>query len=189
VRPPLRAALWLAALGLLLVPLPERGAARRDAPVLVRLLGPIATVAASAQWVRVDLAIRAGREGLALARARTALALDPGASEGWIFLTRHLALELASPTRESDPEVRAAWLRAADELARLGEEHAREPGELALWRGLFLYTAATLDPDTRWPGGRRALLGEAERAFARAEELGVAAAAGFRRAAAEEGES
>lgn len=151
----------------------------------VRLLGPIASLAASAQWVRVDLAFRAGRTELALARAEQALALDPGSPELWNALAWVQAFVLASPEREPDPGLRLAWLRSGLATAAEGEARSREGAELALLQGLILVKAALLDPDLPWPGGPKGMWAEAARHFERAQRLGHRAAPELRRAALE----
>jgi hypothetical protein len=136
-----------------------------------RLLGPVAGLAANVQWVRVNDAFRAGRPELALARAESALALDPGSTEGWRFLCSSLAFDLASANREPDAGVRVKWLRAALALAARGEERARDPGALALWQGLLRASLAE-SGDPPWPEGARALWGQAARDFERSAEAG-----------------
>ena len=137
-----------------------------------RLLGPISSLAASAQWVRVDHAFRAGRPALAFARAERALALDPASPEGWSFLAWQQASFLASEVRESDPARRLAWIRASLATAARGEAQSRDPAELALLQAVILVKVATLDPDIGWPGGLRALWEEAATHFERAHRLG-----------------
>jgi hypothetical protein len=141
--------------------------------LLRRLLGPVASLAASAQWVRADLAFREGREELGFARAQTALLLDPGAAEGWNFLAWHQGYDLASPEREPDPSRRLAWLRAGMETAARGERVAREPADLALLQGLMLAKTAAIDPRLAWPGGERGMWRDAAEHFERAGSLGA----------------
>ena len=144
---------------------------QRPTTGIQRLFGPVASAAASVQWIRVDAAIRAGRPDLALARAETALTLDPGATGGWKLLAGHLAFDRASAERERDPLRRLAWVRAGLELARRGERTARDPAELAWWQGLLLAMHADLD-DLPWPGGAGALWRGAIEDFERAARLG-----------------
>ena len=157
---------------------------RAPHPVTERLLGPYAGLAADVQWVRVHDAIRRGRGELVLARADVALALAPSATGGWLFLARHLAFDRASVEREPDPARRLAWVEAALDLARRGEEVAAEPAELAAWQGLVRVKEAD-EGDLQWPGGARALLEAAVLDFERAADLGhrdgEALAAGARR--------
>lgn len=173
-----RLALGLLAAGLLLAPLLAPRAGRRDpgpeAGPLVRLLGPVARLAASVQWVRVEEARAAGEHELAFARAETALALDPGATAGWLSLARYQGLYLASATRQPDPGLRRQWLVEAVATTRRGEELARAPAELAVLRALLLLEHAQREPPTPWPGGAAALWAEAALAFERAAELGHA---------------
>ena len=143
------------------------------APLGERLLGPIASLAASVQWVRFDLALRDGRFERAYARADAALALDPVSPEGWLTLGRHLVTYRASPENEPDPARRAAWIRAGLEVLAEGERESNAPGELALAQGVFLafYVAAIAGEAPReldWPGGERGALEEAREAFGRA---------------------
>lgn len=138
----------------------------------VRLLGPIASAAASVQWVRVHAALREGRTDLALARGATALELDPGATSGWLMLAAHMAFERASPEREPSAQRRLTWVRAALELAARGEARARDPARIALWQGLLLSKLAREDEPLDWPGGARGMWLAAAEHFERASALG-----------------
>jgi hypothetical protein len=148
--------------------LPER----RSSSIAVRLLGPLARPLARVWRVRAHEAMLAGRTDLALARGGWALELDPGDTQGWSGLAWHLALERGAILREPSPQRRVAWLRAGLELARRGEASAREPGELALLRGLMLGQVAQEDAPPPWPDGVPGLWSAAAEAFARAAELG-----------------
>ena len=117
---------------------------RRSSSVAVRLLGPLARPLARVGQVRARTAMLAGRTDLALARASA-------------------ARSCASPRRS------AAWPGCA--LGH-GQASAREPGELALLRGLMLGQVAQEDAPPPWPGGVPALWSAAAEAFARAAELG-----------------
>jgi len=139
----------------------------------LRLLGPLSSAAASVQWVRVRSAMRAGRTDLALARSHVALALDPGATSGWLLIASHLAFDRASAEREPRPERRLAWTRAALQLAELGERSARDPARLALWQGLVLSKLAQEEAPPPWEGGPHALWLEAAGHFERAAALGA----------------
>lgn len=176
---------WIAVAALALVPVwtsPPAAEQRPGAPI-ARLLGPIGSLAASAQWVRVSQAMRAGRGDVVLARAELALALDPESTEAWTFYSRHLALDRASRTREPDPARRAAWLRVAIDVIERGEERASHPEELAFWAGLILGQFAEVDPELPWRGGRRGLWEDAAAAFERAAERGHPEGAEFAAAA------
>lgn len=129
----------------------EDGARPAEHSVARRLLGPFASLAARGQWVRVHGAMLSNREDLVFQRAETAFELDPGATEGWIFLARHLFFDRASLAREPDPARRAAWMQSAIEIAERGEARAREPEQLALWLGLARVRMAT-DEHLAWPG-------------------------------------
>jgi hypothetical protein len=186
VRAPARTFFWgsvLVACGI--AAFVTREPAPPGSSLTMRLAGPLAGPLAAAQWVRVDLAIRAGRTELALARAETAFELNPTSTSGWYFLSRHLGLDLASPEREPDAEVRRRWVRAALAVAARGEARAENPAELAFWQGLLLARTGEVDPQIGWEGGADALWTEAAEHFERAERLGhpdgAAAAAQARR--------
>jgi hypothetical protein len=147
-------------------------AGERAGSLPLRLLGPIASAAASAQWVRVQSALRDGRTDLALARGQTALELDPGATSGWLMLAAHMAFERASGEREPSAARRLAWVRAALVLAAKGERHARDPQRIALWQGLVLSKLAREDEPLDWPGGVRSMWLAAAEHFERAGALG-----------------
>lgn len=170
-------ALALVATGLALV-LHGASGAPPGSSLTMRLAGPLAGPLAAAQWVRVDLAIRAGRTDLALARAETAFTLNPTSTSGWFFLSRHLAFDLASPAREPDAAVRRRWVRAALAVAARGEASADEPAELAFWQGLVLTRTAEVDPELGWEGGVVGLWSEAAEQFERAARAGHPDAAG-----------
>lgn len=159
---------WVAVLGLLSVPVacPPRDLPQREPSFALRLLGPVASLAATLQWARVDVAIRDGRTDLAVARAETALAIDPTLTSGWVLLARYFAFELGSADRQPNPAQRLAWLQAALAVLERGEATARDPGELCVWGGLLLALAAT-DAELPWPGGARAIWIEAAERFDR----------------------
>jgi hypothetical protein len=174
----------LAASGLLFaVPLlwPPRDTAPIEPSLALRLLGPVANWAAAAQWVRVDAAIRSGRTDVALRRAETALAIDPRASSGWIFLARHLAFDLASVEREPAATRRSMWVRTALAVLERGEATADDRAELVFWQGLF-------DDEMTWSGGRAGLWLDAAARFERAASLGHPFAAELARRAHAEAE-
>ena len=163
---------------------PGRASDERPRGPAQRLLGPISSLAASAQWVRVDLAFRAGRPELGFARAERALALDPASPEGWSFLARQQAFSLASVEREPDPRRRRSWIRAGLETAARGEALSRDPAGLARLQGEILVKVVWLDPDVGWPGGVDALWLEAVGHFRRAQRLGDPIAGVYLEAAA-----
>lgn len=100
------------------------------------LLGPIASLAASIEWVRFDTALSRGRTDLAYERAEHALELDPASTDGWAFFASHLVFDRGSAEVEHDPQRRWEWIRAGLEVLEHGEETAREPARLVLYRGL-----------------------------------------------------
>ncbi|MEO6708797.1 MAG: hypothetical protein ABI054_04750, partial [Planctomycetota bacterium] len=173
--------IWIAAAvaagGLCFVPLPDARQGARPNSLAVRLLGPISSLAASAQWLRADLALQHGRVELFLARARTALQLAPEDVEGWKYLARHQAMTLGSPEREPDPQRRLAWIRAGLATAAEGEALASNPGELAYTAGLIMLKVARLDAALPWPGGIAAVWEAAAEHFERAGKLGFDAEA------------
>ncbi len=151
------------------------GPAPRDPRALApRLLGPVASLAASVQWVRFDVTVQEGQFESAYAIAERALTLDPRAPQGWMHLASHLAYFRASAENEPQPERRRQWIAAALELLQRGAGQTSEPAELAFMRGLVLYTVAQIDAEQGlgWPGGRSAALSAAIQAFQNAGDLG-----------------
>ena len=159
-----------------LTQLPQRAA---PATFTGRLLGPVASLAAGWEWVRVRQALEEGRPGIAYARADRALALDPRSTGAWSFLASHYAHDRASPEAEPEPELRTGWVRAALRLLERGELSAREPAELALHRGLILVHVGDFRGEIPWEGGRAGAWQEADSAFERAIELDPGGAAGW----------
>ncbi|MCK6446625.1 MAG: hypothetical protein L6Q99_09560 [Planctomycetes bacterium] len=139
---------WFAGLGLALALYVASVMQTRkpEGSLLVALLGPVATFAAELEWVRFDLALRAGDVELAYARAETALWIDPGATMGWNTYAAHLAFDRAAPEREPDAARRGAWFDAALAVLARGEASARQPAELALFAGLLRLDAWDHDP-------------------------------------------
>lgn len=173
-----RAILWCASIALVAAPcaLPRPDA---GASALERVLGPLAGIAASVEWVRADAALRRERFELAYARAEHALALSPSAPDGWLFLARHFAHQRASLERERDATVRRQWVQAAFDVLARGERRAGAGGALAFERGLLLFGFAKIaelpdvpEAERPWPGNARAIYSQAARAFDRAAELG-----------------
>jgi hypothetical protein len=173
-----RWARWLgwALICLMLVLLPQRATSTTFA---ARLLGPIASLTAGWQWVRVRQALEEGRPGLAYSRAELALELDPSSTGAWSFLASHYAHDRASPDAEPNAALRTSWVRAALTLLERGEASAREPAELALHRGLLLVHVGDFDGAIPWPGGPGGAWLGADSAFERAIELDPGGAAGW----------
>ncbi len=182
----MRALVWIAALALL-APWPlgdgsPRGldpgnAAPAPRPGFgVRLLGPIASLAASVEWVRYDIALEAGDFPLAYERAERALALDPLSPHGWDMLASHLIFTRGGALLEDDPERRVDWIEAGLEVLRRGTLACRAPATLHMVRGqvLALYVAElAADPSALpWRGGEGAALAEGIAALDQAAALG-----------------
>jgi hypothetical protein len=172
---------WGAALALIATPLWLERRPRERTTLGERLLGPIAGLAASIEWVRADHALRHERWELAYARAEHALALAPRSPEGWKFLARHFAFQRASPEREPDASVRRQWIQAAFDVLERGEQRVRPGGELAFERGRILLDCAEIaalpevaPAERPWPGRASAIYEQAARAFARSEDAGHA---------------
>jgi hypothetical protein len=144
-----------------------------DRGLVERLLGPIAKLAASAEWVRADLALRAGDYPLAYSRAETALDLEPSRTDAWIFLAHHFIFERASLARELDPAERRAWVETGLEVLDRGRRASADPGEILFFRGsVFDYLAAIPDADRPWSGSAAAALLQAADCFDGAAALG-----------------
>ena len=147
-------------------------------PLLRRMLGPVASLAAGVQWVRVDLSIRRGDYARAYARAETALALDPEEPAGWILLGHHLIFERGSIEREPDEEARARWIRAGLATLERGERSARDPGPIYFEHGVALAFQGSLDDaDRAWPRSAAEAWSLAAEAFDAAAARGIPLAA------------
>lgn len=175
-----RAVLWCASLALVAAPCAIQRP-RAGASLTERVLGPVAGLAASWEWVRADAALRRERFELAYTRAERALALAPSSPDGWLFLARHFAFQRANPQREPDARARRQWVQAAFDVLERGERHAAAGGELSFERGLILLEWAEIaelpnvpESERPWPGDARSIYGQAASAFERAAELGHA---------------
>ena len=162
--------LWLggvaAATGLLAASFATSSHGGDDRPALRRVLGPIASLAADVQWIRVDVALRRADYARGYERAETALALDPEDPAGWIFLAHHLLYERASPAREPDRDARARWIRAGIETLERGERASGDPGEVFFEHGVALaFQASLADEDRAWPESAAEAWELAARAF------------------------
>lgn len=153
--------------------------ARPSGPLVERLVGPFASLAASVEWVRSNAALDEGRFEHAYARAERALELDPGAPQGWIFFSHHLIFDRASALNERRADERRRWISSGIDLLRRGESASRDPGEVAFSRGLAWSWVAQIDEATglQWPGGAEAALREAIAALEAADGHGRAGAA------------
>lgn len=155
---------------------------RPEAPrgsLLHRLLGPLATSAASVQWIRANVAWSRGHHADGYALAASAIELAPEAPDFWIGLANHFFHSRASPERESDPETRRLWVEAAFDVLDRGSATAEAHGALSLERGNLLVHLAKYATENvpaqgawPWPGRPSDLLEAAATAFERAAELG-----------------
>jgi hypothetical protein len=157
----------------LLVP-PERPPGPARATSLgQRLIGPVASLVASAQWVRFDAALLAGEAQRAYAIAQRAIELDPGAWQGWFTLGSHLIYDRGAELREAEPSRQRAWIRAGLDVLEEGARRSREPAELDLVRGGSLTQMVALRAERlAWPGGALAAIEEGIEALERARERG-----------------
>ncbi|MFT7679192.1 MAG: hypothetical protein ACI8QC_003192 [Planctomycetota bacterium] len=175
----MRVVLWILALGLLA---PWPGAARQTSASTehglgARLLGPVATLAASAEWVRFDAAVADGEFELAYLRAERALALDPLSPYGWVRLGSHMIFERGGALFEPDPQARVAWMQAGLEVLAEGAERSRARASLLVLRGQilgFFVAELAADPEEPlpWPGGTTAASVAALSDLEEAEALG-----------------
>ena len=151
--------------GLAWIPTPPR--AQRG------LLDPFASFIATIQWSRADAAFDEGQLDLGLARAESALELNPEATAGWSWLASVLVHRFASLEFEPIPATRRAWVEAGLELLSRGEELASEPAELAFHAGLVMAYVASIPGEVlEWPGGPQSAWRDAAEHFERAKELG-----------------
>ena len=145
----------------------------RQASLLERLLGPFASLAASAQWVRADLALREGRFGVFCERAETALELAPSDPQAWIYYAHQLLWERTSLERESARELRESWARAGIELLGRAERECAHPAEIWVYEGGVFAAWAEIPAEERpWTGSARELRTLAIEAFGRARAQG-----------------
>jgi hypothetical protein len=167
-------ALLLAAVIFWSAPADPAPATRMGLPA--RLSAPVASLLASVEWVRFELALLEGEDEVAYAHAEDALRLDASAEEGWILLAQHLAFDRASAAREADRERRRGWIEEALSVLDRGRERVRHPAELDFMRALVLTHVARLVEEgsegPTWPGGARAALEAAAEAFERAFHAG-----------------
>lgn len=153
---------------------PRDGEARAAMGPAQRALGPLASVAASVEWVRFRMALQAGDTASAYAIAESALRLDPRGERGWLELAQHLIFERGSFLENESPEGRRRWIQAGLEVLGRGETLCAAPGELSFSAGLIRsgYLAAIPDEDLGWPGGPEALLEQGRADLVRAVAAG-----------------
>lgn len=140
-----------------------------------RLLGPVASAAASVEWTRYMLALDRGDTARAYGHAARALSLDSRAAAGWLTLADHFVFIRASPLEEPDARVRRRWIREGFAVLRSGERHCATPEVLARYAATLrsAYLAALPEERLEWPGGPGALLDAAQRDLERAAGLGA----------------
>ncbi len=144
-----------------------------------RALGPLASVAASVEWVRFRQALFDGDTTRAYAIAEGALALDPSGEGGWLNYAQHLIFTRGSFAENETPEARRRWIQSGFDLLERGEALCRTPGELAFVAGLIRtgFLASIPDEDLGWPGGPDALLKQGTLDLQRAAAAGRIGAA------------
>lgn len=148
---------------------------RRSMGPVQRLLGPIASAAASVEWARYVGALDDGDVTRAYGHAARALSLDSRATAGWLTLADHFVFIRASPLEEADPDARRRWIREGFAVLRSGEQRAASPGVLARYAATIkaAFLAELPQEGLGWPGGARALLSEARVDLERAAALGA----------------
>ena len=153
---------------------PEDGKTRAAMGPTQRALGPLASVAASIEWVRFREALLDGDTTRAYAIAEGALALDPSGEGGWLDYAHHLIFVRGSFAENETPAGRRQWIQAGLDLLERGEAVCRRPGELAFTAGLIRtgYLASIPDEDLGWPGGPEALLEQGTQDLQRAAAAG-----------------
>ena len=136
----------------------DNAAKGRPADPLGRLMGPFASLLASAEWVRFDLALYEGRPEAAYAHAERALDLDPGAVAGWQYLAHHLIFERGSELEAGSPDERRAWIQAGIERRRKARSTSTPPRTCSSSRP---------SPGPGWPSRTRqgVSIGPGERAW------------------------
>ncbi len=153
---------------------PHDAAHRAAMGPVQRALGPLASVVASAEWVRFQAALVAGDTARAYDIAELALELDPLNERGYLDYAQHLIFERGSFLENESPESRRLWIQAGLDVLARGEAQSRHPEELAFSAGLIRssFLAGIPDEDLGWPGGPEALLDEGRRDLVRAAQRG-----------------
>lgn len=135
-----------------------------------RALGPLASVAASAEWLRFRVALQAGDTARAYDVAESALRLDPLSERGYLDYAQHFIFVRGSFLENETPNARRRWIQTGLDILARGETLSRHPEELAFTAGLIRcsFLAGIADEDLGWPGGPAALLEEGRRDLVRA---------------------
>jgi len=137
------------------------------------LLEPFGAFAATIQWARADAAFDAGRIDVGLARAESALELNPKAAAGWSWLASVLVHRFGAPEFEATAIARRAWVVAGVDLLKRGEGISREPARLAFHAGLIMaYVSSIPDEVLEWPGGSGVTWRASALHFERAKDFG-----------------
>lgn len=174
------ALLMLVGLGLLLLAL-----ARTDG-FLRRWLAPVGTWISGIEWVRADLALRAGENWRAYRHAEDALQWSSGDSAVWIYYAHSLLFHEARSTRELEPREREAYARAGLEVLARARTARAQPGEILVYEGAVWAGWAELPEELRpLPCTQATAWQQAIRCFADAQAAGHPLAAGLRTAAEE----
>ncbi len=138
---------------------------------------PLASLAASWQWIQFDQSIANGAWEQAYLHADRALALDPASPGGWTTLASHLIFLRGSAQNEPDEHKRVAWMQAGIQVLTEGLEQTRDPAELHLILGQTLTyyieeLARSEESPLPWPGGAEAAHELGLEHFAQALALG-----------------
>lgn len=160
-------------LAFFIAPLRSNAVARASMGPSQRLLGPLASVAASVEWVRFNSALQRGDEERAYGHARRALELDARSTFGWESLAMHYFFVRGSALETPLEADRRRWFDAGFDVLREGEAKSRRPEVIAFVTGLFALHFANLDPAVHpLTGANDALREEAKQAFLRAQAGG-----------------
>lgn len=155
---------------------PERGGRAADAPTpsaTRRLLGPLARVASSIEWLRFTETLHRGDEERAYAIALRALEMSPESPEGWSYLAYHFVFGRGSDLEGAPAEVRRRWVLAGLDLLREGRARGAPAAELAFTEASFAIALGMLPPDEApWPSVRAELMPRARGALEEAARLG-----------------
>lgn len=138
-----------------------------------RLLGPLARVASSIEWLRFTETLHHGDEERAYAIALRALELSPESAEGWSYLAYHFVFVRGSALEGTDPDERRRWVLAGLDLLREGRARGAPAADLAFEEAAYALTLGSMDPDEApWPEARAELMPRARAALEEAARLG-----------------
>lgn len=138
-----------------------------------RLLGPLARVASSIEWLRFTETLHRGDEERAYAIALRALELSPESAEGWSYLAYHFVFVRGSELEGAGPEERRRWVLAGLDLLREGRTRGAPAADLAFEEAAYALTLGSMDADLApWPEARAELMPRARAALEEAARLG-----------------